>query len=81
MVNKELYKGSSPYWSHLKEAMCGEVSNLMIRKYDYRLAEKYKPDILSFSQMDVMKCTSIEDLPDDWRKLAEACIEKYDIKP
>ena len=79
MIN--YYASGSPYWSYLKEAMCGEVSNRIEGIGDYELALKYNPNIFSFTQEDVMKCTDINDLPDDWRKLADACIEKYNIRP
>lgn len=78
---EKLYAGISPLWCYLKEAMCGEVSNRLAQIGDYELAEKYQPDIFSFTQEDVMRCTDIDDLPADWRKLADACIEKYNIKP
>jgi hypothetical protein len=78
---KDLYNTDSPYWCWLKEEMLGEVSNRLNRIGDYELAEKYQPDIFSFTQEDVMQCTDIDDLPADWRKLADACIEKYNIKP
>lgn len=78
---KNYYKGNSPYWSRLKEVMCGEVSNRLQGIGDYELAEKYRPDIFRFTQLEVMQCTDIGDLPDDWRALADACIKKYGIRP
>ena len=44
MVN--VYVAGSPYWSRLKEAMCGEVSNRLEGIGDYGLAEAINPDIL-----------------------------------
>lgn len=79
MVN--VYVAGSPYWSRLKEAMCGEVSNRLEGIGDYELAEAINPDIFAFTQEDVLRCPDINDLPKDWRKMADACIEKYKIKP
>ena len=73
-----IYVSGSPYWSRLKEAVCGEVSD-RIMGYG-SLADDMDIDIFSFTQDDVLKCKSIDDLPSDWRKLADACIEAYDIK-
>ena len=74
----DIYVSGSPYWSRLKEAMCGEVSDRLI---GYKsLADGMDIDIFSFTQDDVLKCKSIDDLPDDWRKLADKCIDVYNIK-
>lgn len=73
-----IYQGNSPYWSRLKEAMCGEVSDRMI---GYKsLADDMNIDIMSFTQDDVLICKSIDDLPKDWRKLADKCIDAYNIR-
>ena len=75
----ELYKDSSPYWCRLKEAMCGEVSDRII---GYKsLADDMDIDIMTFTQDDVMKCRNIDDLPKDWRRLADKCIEVYELRP
>lgn len=80
-AQRNLYRAPSPFWCRVKEVALGEVSNWNIKRYDYELAEKYRPDQRAFSQYDVMQCDSIDKLPDDWRALAYACIEKYNIKP
>ena len=75
----DVYKGNSPYWSKLKEAICGEISDRLI---GYKsLADGMDIDIFSFTQDDVLKCKDINDLPTDWRRLADLCITEYDIKP
>ena len=77
MIN--IYKGYSPWWCRVKEAVCGEISD---RNIGYKsLADGVDIDIVSFTQDDVMNCLDINDLPDDWRRLAERCIEVYNIKP
>ena len=80
-MTKNLYRDDSPYWSYLKEVMCGEVSNRLEQIGDHELADEYLPDIFSFTQEDVVNCLNIDYLPEDWRKLADACIKKYNIKP
>ncbi len=76
-----MYQGTSPYWCRLKELMLGEVSNRLNQIGDYELAEKFKPDIFSFTQEDVMKCANIKHLPTDWKHFAFACMKKYDLPP
>ena len=75
----DVYKGISPYWSRLKEAMCGEVSDRLIGYNS--LADGMDIDIASFTQNDVLMCKDIEDLPKDWRRLADKCIEVYELRP
>ena len=73
------YVTGSPYFSRLKEAMCGEVSD---RLMGYKsLADDMDIDIFSFTQDDVLKCKKLDDMPNDWRRLAEKCIKAYNIKP
>lgn len=74
-----VYSGSSPYWSRVKEAVCGEVSD-RIMGYS-SLADDMDIDIVSFTQDDMLMCRDIDKLPDDWRKLADMCIDRYNIKP
>ena len=51
-----VYVTGSPYWSRLKEAMCGEVSDRLI---GYKsLADDMDIDIDAFTQDDVLKCRS-----------------------
>lgn len=79
MINKNLYRNNSPYWSRLKEAVCGEISD---RNIGYKsLADGMDIDTMSFTQDDMLMCRNIKDLPEDWYKLAEMCIDYYDIKP
>ena len=74
-----IYRDDSPYWSRLKEAMCGEVSDLII---GYKsLADDMDIDTVSFTQNDVLMCLNIDNLPKDWRRLADKCIDHYNIKP
>lgn len=74
-----VYKEGSPYWSRLKEAMCGEVSDRLI---GYKsLADDMDIDIFSFTQDDVLKCKDINDLPAGWKALADKCIKAYNIRP
>ena len=73
-----IYQDSSPYWSRVKEAVCGEVSDRIIGYSS--LADGMDIDIVSFTQDDVMMCRNIDDLPSDWRRLADKCIEEYDIR-
>lgn len=74
-----IYRGSSPFWSKVKEAVCGEISD---RAVGYRsLADGMDIDIVNFTQDDMLMCRDIDDLPSDWRKLAEKCIKHYNIKP
>lgn len=73
-----IYVAGSPYWSRLKGAVCGEVSDRLMGYSS--LADDMEIDIFSFTQDDVLKCKSIDDLPDDWRRLADKCIEAYNIK-
>ena len=74
-----LYSDSSPWWCRVKEAVCGEVSD-MIMGYG-SLADDMGIDIEAFTQDDMLKCKDIDDLPADWRRLAEKCIDHYDLKP
>ena len=68
-----------PLWCMLMEVASGEISNYHIRQYDYELAEKYHPDTFRFNVDDLLKCESVEDIPEDWRQYLYACIEKYNI--
>ena len=83
----DLYQGNSPQWRKLKEVMLGEVSSYIIRddetisESNYDQAEKHKPNLESFSMYDVAHCSSINDLPEDWRHLAFACMKKYGLPP
>lgn len=75
----EIYKGNSPWWSRVKEAVCGEISD---RKIGYKsLADGMDIDTMSFTQDDMLMCRDIDDLPKDWRRLADICIDHYNIKP
>lgn len=74
-----LYSGSSPWWCRVKEAVCGEVSDKIIGYSS--LADDMDIDIEAFTQDDMLKCTDIDELPADWRRLAEKCIDHYDLKP
>lgn len=76
-----MYQGASPYWCKLKEIMLGEVSNRLNQIGDYELAEKFRPNISSFTQEDVMKCVNIKHLPTDWKHFAFACMKKYGLPP
>lgn len=78
-MTDNIYKGSSPYWSKLKEAMCGEVSDYVVGYST--LLDDIKVNYKDFTQDDVLMCTDINDLPDDWRELADACIEAFEIRP
>ena len=74
-----IYKGHSPYWSRVKEAVCGEISD---RNIGYKsLADGMDIDTVSFTQDDMLMCTDIDKLPSDWRRLADKCIDHYNIKP
>lgn len=74
-----IYKDASPWWCRVKEAVCGEISD---RNIGYKsLADGMDIDTMAFTQDDVLMCRDIDDLPQDWRKLADKCIDHYDIKP
>ena len=77
-INKGVeYFEHEPFRCGLFEVMFGEISNYHIRMYDYELAKKYKPDIFTFTENDVLMCHRFVDLPEDWQRYALACIEKY----
>lgn len=78
-MDGNVYVTGSPYWSRLKEAVCGEVSD---RLAGYKsLADDMDIDIDAFTQDDVLRCRNIDDLPAGWRALADKCIAVYDIRP
>ena len=63
----------------LIEVSSGEISNYMSQIGDYELAEKYHPDIIRFTQDDVLMATDAKAIPSDWVRYLNACIEKYKI--
>lgn len=71
------HEASSPQLCRLKEEMTGQASDYAIgldRKNDFA---KVLPDVFAYTQDDVLKCQDIDDLPSDWRKLADMLIKKY----
>lgn len=82
MKNQDYAKGAEyfenePMRCRLFEIMFGELSNLRIQMYDYKLAEKHRPNYVAFSEDNVMRCLHFDELPSDWQRYALACIEQY----
>ena len=69
---KELCSGSRVLWCGLIEAVCGEIHNALYDIGEHKIADKYLPDIITFTEDDFINCESINDLPNDWRIFAEA---------
>ena len=74
---KEIFTAPNPELSRLKEELLGEASDyeLGYREEDGVIFERFNIDTTSFTPEDVAKVTSITDLPDDWRSLAEEIIK------
>lgn len=69
----------SPQFSRLKELLTGEASDFL-SGYDRKNSfAKVMPDIFKYTQDDVLKCQDIDDMPEDWRKLAYMLIEDYKL--
>jgi len=76
---KYFHSAGSPQFCRLKELLTGEASDYTSgydRKNDFA---KIMPDIFKYTQDDVIKCQDIDDMPDDWRKLADILIRKYKL--
>lgn len=78
-MDYSVYFEKEPYRSRLFEAMFGEIHNRMYGVGEHDLADLYVPDIISFTENDVIRCMHLYDLPDDWQEYACACIDKYFI--
>lgn len=76
---KAFHTPMSPQMCRLKELLTGEASDAMnglVRHNDFT---RVKPDIWAYTQDDILKCKDIDDLPADWRKLADILIKKYKL--
>ena len=76
---KYFHSAYAPQFHRLKEIMTGQASDFMNgidRRNDFA---KVMPDIFAYTQDDVIKCQDIDDLPADWRKLADILIRKYKL--
>lgn len=79
MADKWYHDAMSPQFSKLKELLTGEASDF-ISGYDrHNSFAKVMPDIFKYTQDDVLKCQDIDDLPDDWRRLADMLIKDYKL--
>lgn len=76
---KFFHSAGAPQFCRLKELLTGEASDFISgvnRRNDFA---KVMPDIFTYTQEDVLRCQDIDDLPDDWRKLADMLIRKYKL--
>ncbi|MBE6018991.1 MAG: hypothetical protein E7230_01435 [Clostridiales bacterium] len=64
------YGAGSPQWNRVKEVMILKLGE------DPSVAEKV--DMRAFSIMDLMRASTINELPEDWRAFAEECGRETD---
>ena len=83
MMEKRLQKllddKGTPEWCALLELMIGQLGNLLVRKWDYEIAEKYRPNMKNFTMEDFIASRHIEDIPEDWLAYAYACMRSLGL--
>jgi hypothetical protein len=76
---KYFHSAGAPQFCRLKELLTGEASDFLSGIDRRNEFAKVMPDIFTYTQDDVLKCQDIDDLPDDWRRLADVLIRKYKL--
>ena len=69
----------TPEWCALLELVTEQIGNYLIGEWDYDLAEKYHPDIITFTMDDFEASKTVEEIPEDWLRYAYACMERIGL--